>query len=250
MNAREMLEQPRDLYLTVGFEPDMDSADPHLTGRVLGDAKLIAMTSYLSPWLLEHADILLPIATFAETSGTFVNIEGSVQSFKGVSAAPGETRPAWKVLRVLGNLVDVDGFDYADSHQVRDEVLAACEGLVPDNSTDGVPQDKKLRCDAASWERVGGIPIHAVDALARRAHALQVTPDAWGAAVRVNAAAAASLGVNGADALLRVTQGDASGEFAVAIDDGVPDGCIWLPLAIPGADALGPAFGPVGVEKV
>ena len=250
MNTREMLEQPRDLYLTVGFEPDMDSADPNLMGRVLGDAQLIAMSSYVSPWLREHADILLPIATFAETSGTFVNIEGGAQSFKGVSAAPGETRPAWKVLRVLGNLVDIDGFDYADSHQVRDEVLAACEGLVPDNATDGMPQDKTLHAEAGSWERVGGVPIHAVDPLTRRAHALQVTPDAWGAAVRVNAAAAASLGVNSADAMLRVTQGDASGEFGVTIDDGVPDGCIWLPLAIPGADALGPAFGPVGVEKV
>jgi len=216
----------------------------------MGDAQLIALSSYASPWLLEHADVLLPVATFAETSGTLVNIEGVAQSFKGASVAPGETRPAWKVLRVLGNLVDIDGFDYADSHQVRDEVLAACQGLAPDNAGGGAPQDKTRHSESGAWERVGGVPIHSIDAVSRRAHALQVTPDAWGTAVRVNAAAAASLGVNGADATLRVTQGNASAEFAVAIDDGVPDGCVWLPVAIPGSDALGPAFGPVGVEKV
>ena len=249
-NVQQMLEKPLDLYLTLGFEPEMDGVDQQRMGKVLGDAQLIALSSHASPWLLEHADVLLPVATFAETSGTFVNIEGTAQSFKGVSTAPGETRPAWKVLRVLGNLVDIDGFDYSDSHQVRDEVLAACEGLAPDNTVGGAPQDRVLRSEPATWERVGGVPIHSVDALSRRAHALQVTPDAWSGAVRLNTSSAASLGVNGSEAMLRVTQGGASAEFSVSIDDGVPDGCVWLPVAIPGSDALGPAFGPVAVEKV
>ena len=71
----------------------------------------------------EYADVMLPIAPFTETSGTFVNTEGRVQSFKGAVKPLGEARPAWKVLRVLGNLLNVQGFDYDTSEAVRDEVL-------------------------------------------------------------------------------------------------------------------------------
>jgi NADH-quinone oxidoreductase subunit G len=202
----------------------------------------------MSPWLEQHADILLPIASYAETSGTLVNVEGLVQSFKGVAAPQGEARPAWKVLRVLGNLVDLGGFDYVDSSEVRDQALGTCAGLQPDNTVGrlgSLPRDLQ----AGSWERVGGVPIYAVDALTRRAHALQMTPDAWGSVLRLNAAAAQSLGLPEA-ASVRVTQGDASAEFEVRVDDVVPDGCVWLPTAVPGSEALGVGFAPVSVEKV
>ncbi|MGB5493189.1 MAG: NADH-quinone oxidoreductase subunit NuoG, partial [Sedimenticolaceae bacterium] len=177
LNAAAMLEQPLDLYLTFGVEPEMDMADPARTAAALGAAQLLAIGSHASPWLLEHADILLPAAAYAETSGTFVNIEGNAQSFRGATAPPGETRPGWKILRVLGNLVGLDGFDYAESTEVRDEVMAACADLAPDNRT-GDLQDRRPRSAPGEWERVGGVPIYAVDALSRRAHALQLTPDA------------------------------------------------------------------------
>ena len=134
----------------------------------------------------------LPAAAYAETSGTYVNIEGNAQSFRGVAAPPGETRPGWKILRVLGNLVGLDGFDYAESTAVRDEALTACADLAPDNRT-GDLQDRRPRSLPGEWERVGGVPIYSVDALSRRAHALQLTPDAWGRELRLNAAAAAAL---------------------------------------------------------
>ncbi|MGB5743526.1 MAG: NADH-quinone oxidoreductase subunit NuoG, partial [Sedimenticolaceae bacterium] len=184
LNAAAMLEQPLDLYLTFGVEPEMDMADPARTAAALGAAQLLAIGSHASPWLLEHADILLPAAAYAETSGTFVNIEGNAQSFRGATAPPGETRPGWKILRVLGNLVGLDGFDYAESTEVRDEVMAACADLAPDNRT-GDLQDRRPRSAPGEWERVGGVPIYAVDALSRRAHALQLTPDAWGGELRL-----------------------------------------------------------------
>ena len=250
LGAHDMLSQPRDLYITLGFEPEMDVADPALMNAAMRDAKIVALSSYASPWLLEHADIVLPIATFAETSGTFVNLEGTAQSFNGVSTPVGEARPAWKVLRVLGNLVDVDGFGYSDSTEVRDEVLAACADLKPDNACAGVPDDKTLRSAGGSWERIGGVPMYSVDAMTRRAHALQLTPDAWGSALKLNAAAAESLGLNGSGNRVRVTQGEGSAEFAAHIDDAVPDGCIWLPTAVPGSEMLGAGYGAVAVEKV
>jgi len=248
LNAREMIEQVRDLYLMVGFEPEMDVADPGQMAAALRAGQVIALNSYLSPWLLEHADILLPVSSYAETAGTFVNIEGVAQSFKGVAAPRGEARPGWKVLRVLGNLADIDGFDYADANQVRDEVLAACAGLTPDNTTGGLGGDRPQAAGGA-WERIGGVPMYSVDALTRRAHALQLTPDAWGSALRLNAGAAQSLGLDEAGTV-RVTQGEASAEFTACVDDAVPDGCIWLPTAVPGSEVLGVGFAPVAVEKV
>lgn len=249
LNTRDMLADPRELYLTLGFEPDRDSVDPATMASALASSKLIALSSYASPWLLEHADVLLPAGTFAETSGTFVNVEGDVQSFKGVSTAVGEARPAWKVLRVLGNLTDLDGFDYDDSRQVRDELIDACAGLTPDNTLGGAPTDRGQLAEPTDWQRIGGVPIYSVDAVTRRAHALQLTPDAWGAVLRLNAASAQSIGLNGSGGAVRITQGDASAEFEAAIDDAVPDGCVWLPAAVPGSEVLGPAFGAVAVEK-
>jgi NADH-quinone oxidoreductase subunit G len=248
LSAREMLEQPRDLYLTVGFEPEMDVADPARMAGALESAQVISLSSHLSPWLQQHADILLPISTYAETSGTLVNIEGLAQSYQGVAAPQGEARPGWKVLRVLGNLVDLDGFDYVSSTDVRDEVLSACADLKPDNTL-GSLNGVSTQAQTGNWERIGGVPIYAVDALTRRAHALQLTPDAWGAELRMNTPAAELLGLGDTPAV-RITQGDASADFAVRIDDGVPDGCIWLPTAVPGSEALGAGFGPVSVEKV
>jgi len=248
LDARAMLEQPRDLYLTVGVEPEMDVADPALMATALASAKVVAMSSYLTPWLEAHADILLPTAGYAETSGTLVNIEGVAQSFQGVAVPPGEARPGWKVLRVLGNLVDLEGFDYVGSDEVRDEALAACSGLKPDNAV-GVFAQQRPQTESATWERIGGVPMYSIDALSRRAHALQLTPDAWGAALCLNTGAAHKLGL-GESASVLITQGDGSAEFDVRVDDSVPDGCIWLPTAVPGSEALGLGFGPVSVEKV
>jgi NADH-quinone oxidoreductase subunit G len=248
-NAQSMLAEPCAAYLTLGVEPEWDTSDPSLAQSALASAQWIALASHASPWLMEHADIVLPIAAFAETSGTYVNVDGLAQSFNGCSNPPGETRPAWKVLRVLGNLTDVDGFDYADSHEVRDEALGRGDGLKPDNSLTGTPAVMQQGPDSSDWERIGGVPIYAVDAMTRRAQALQHTPDAWGNGVRINAAAAQALELD-ESASVRITQGDAGVEFTVVIDERVPDRCIWLPTGVDGTEGLGAGFGPVGVEKV
>jgi NADH-quinone oxidoreductase subunit G len=249
LDAGGMLSQRRDLYLLVGLEPEHDVADPMRMKAALESGQVIALASYLSPWLAEYADVVLPIAAFAETSGTYVNLQGEAQGFKGVSAPVGEARPAWKVLRVLGNLLDLEGFEYVDSSEVRDEVGTACAGMKPDNTPAQGAHAGGLQCAAAEWERIGGVPIHAVDAVTRRAPALQATPDAWGDGARINAEAAQRLGIDGAS-LLRVSQGEASVELAVRIDAAVPDGCVWLPTGVNGSEVLGVGFGPVSVEKV
>ncbi|MGD1982741.1 MAG: NADH-quinone oxidoreductase subunit NuoG [Chromatiaceae bacterium] len=244
-----MIQDPPELMVTIGFEPEMDVADPAGMQAAMQRSKVLALTSHLSPGLEARADILLPIAAFAETSGTYVNLSGVAQSFRGVASPAGEARPAWKVLRVLGNLVDIEGFDYVESTEVRDEVLGLCSKLEPDNSMPALGQPLAPRLAPATWERIGGVPMYAIDATTRRAHALQLTPDAWRNGVRIGPGAAAKLGIAANDPV-RVTQGDASVELTVSIDDAVPDGCIWLPTAVAGTEALGEGFAAVAVEKI
>ena len=120
--------QPCQAYVLMNLEPELDSYNPQHTMKALDAAELVVMmNAYKSRAVLEgnYADVLLPIAPFTETSGTFINTEGRVQSFNGVVAPLADTRPAWKVLRVLGNMLELDGFDYDTPEQVRADILPA-----------------------------------------------------------------------------------------------------------------------------
>jgi NADH-quinone oxidoreductase subunit G len=123
-NARQMFESPRKAYVLMGVEPEFDCANPQLT---LGALKQASLVVYMSPFkhapAFEYADVMLPISPYTETAGTFVNTEGRAQSFNGVVKARGDSRPAWKILRVLGNVLNIDGFSYETSEAVRDDVL-------------------------------------------------------------------------------------------------------------------------------
>jgi NADH-quinone oxidoreductase subunit G len=112
LNAYEMFAQPRQAYVLLGVEPDLDCHNPQQAVAALKDAALVVMlSSFNDGAMLDYADVLLPITPFTETSGTFVNAEGRVQSFNGVVRPLGDARPGWKVLRVLGNLLALPGFD-------------------------------------------------------------------------------------------------------------------------------------------
>src|SRR5690606_14858298 len=125
LDARAMVEQPRSLYLLLNNEPTLDHAMPAVARAALAKAEsVIALSVYRSPDLLELADCLLPIAPFTETAGTFVNCEGRVQGFNGVVRPAGEARPAWQVLRVLGNRLGLAGFDHDSPEAARAEAPA------------------------------------------------------------------------------------------------------------------------------
>jgi NADH-quinone oxidoreductase subunit G len=173
LHAGTMLDEALDAVVLLNVEPD---ADVHATNDVV--AKLakqkfvVALTPFVSDALLEAADLLLPIGTFAETSGTFVNIEGTWQSFGGVANPVGEARPAWKVLRVLGNLVDADGFDYVTS----EDVLEECRARVGDVDAKPFKGGKAAKANGADDPSAEiDTPLYSVDALVRRADALQRT---------------------------------------------------------------------------
>ena len=232
-------------YLLLGFEPDLDCYDSSAARGALDSAQfVVALNAFVTDSLRAVADVILPITPFTETAGTFVNAEGSWQSFTACVEPMGDARPAWKVLRVLGNLFDVDGFEQVSCEEVREEIARACSETnigwtwrCPDS----------LAADSEGPTRIGLVPIYAVDALVRRAEPLQQTADAQVVAVSVNSTTAQGLGLSeGQTALIR--QGDAQVELMVAIDDNVAEGCAVVPSAISETAALGPSFGSIEIK--
>jgi len=120
MTAREMLASPRKGYLLFGVEPGFDCESGATAAAAIAAAEcVVSISPYASDAIKAAADVLLPIGTFTETSGTFVNAEGRWQSFQGVASPVGESRPGWKVLRVLGNQFGLDGFEQRSACQGR-----------------------------------------------------------------------------------------------------------------------------------
>ncbi len=242
LDAHAMLAQPRRAYVLLGVETESDCHDPALARAALTPAFVVALTAYASAQTKAVADVLLPMATFAETAGTFVNVESRWQRFQGLTSPQGEARPAWKLLRVLGNLLEQPGFEYVSADQVHDELHALCATL-PANQRPAwqAPQSPSA---PTGLMRCADLPPYAVDAITRRAGALQQTHDAQPAPLSINSAQAQKLGL-AAGASVVVTQGAAHASLPVSIDDGVPDGCVWIPTGIAAAADLGPAYGTV-----
>ena len=179
-HAGAMLDEYLDAVVLLNVEPDADLYSSQDAVRKLSRQEfVVALTPFVSDTLLEAADLLLPIGTFAETSGTFVNVEGTWQSFAGIANPVGESRPAWKVLRVLGNLVDAEGFDYVTSEDVLGECREALGDVVSAAMNPAVYAGRGNATNAAADAAADiDTPVYSVDALVRRARALQLTPAA------------------------------------------------------------------------
>jgi NADH-quinone oxidoreductase subunit G len=197
----------------------------------------------------EYADVMLPIAPFTETSGTFVNAEGTAQSFNGVVRPLGETRPAWKVLRVLGNLLELPGFEFDSSEQVRDAAIGQLDIAAKLSNTTTVAPALGKTVANGSVERIADVPIYHADALARRAESLQLTHAAK-AAVRVSLPGELyeRLGLKSGDAV-RVRQGDLSVTLPAVLDNNLPANVVRVPAATTASAQLGGMFGELVVEK-
>ncbi|NJD25259.1 MAG: NADH-quinone oxidoreductase subunit G [Betaproteobacteria bacterium] len=248
-NAVQMFEQPRKGYVLMGLEPEYDCANPQLVLNALGQASLVVfMSAFKHAPALAYADVMLPIAPFTETSGTFVNAEGRVQSFNGVVKAQGDARPAWKILRVLGNVLNLNGFSQDSSERVRDEVLGKgaefCNGL--DNGLKAAPL--VLPATPAGLQRIADVPVNFSDATVRRAAALQQTSDAMAPAARVNPLTLDDLGI-AAGTTVRVRQGSGEATLLAAADVRVPVGCVRVAAAHATTAGLGDMFATITVER-
>ena len=229
----------KDALVLLNVEPRLDLAAP----GALAKAGFVVM---LTPWkpALDDADVLLPIAPFTETSGTFVNIEGRAQRFHATVNPLGDARPGWKVLRVLGSLLGVAGFDFDTIDQVR----AACPGaediaarLSNRISTVAAP----VRASSTGLERIADVPAYFADPLVRRSPPLQKTRQARAPTARMNARTMQSLGLAAGRPVL------ANGaKLSASLDAAVPDGCVRIAAAHASTAGVGPMFGTVKLEKI
>ncbi|HEY8888565.1 MAG TPA: NADH-quinone oxidoreductase subunit NuoG [Gallionella sp.] len=253
MNAVQMLAAPRKAYILLNVEPELDMHDPQQAMTAMYAADMVVALSAYKHRAADYADVMLPIAPFTETSGTFISTEGRIQSFRGAVKPLGEARPAWKVLRVLGNLLGMPGFDYDSGEAVLDEVLPRKDGArsIADklnNHIAGVAVQITASSNSQGLQRVSDVPIYAADAVVRRAASLQLTHDAATPWVVMHSSELHKLGVQSGDTV-KVNQGKASVRLLVRADDSMPVAAARVAAGHPVTAELGAMFGAITVER-
>jgi NADH-quinone oxidoreductase subunit G len=244
-DVRSVLQQKTIVLMNV--EPELDCADGRGAAQALKHADFVVS---LSSWKtnLDYADVLLPIGPFTETAGTFINCEGRVQGFNGVVPPLGQTRPGWKVLRVLGTMLGLPGFDLDSIEQVREQMLGA-QPDVASRLANGVRLPLATpAATAAGVERVADVPIHFADPLARRSEPLQRTADARPPRARMHSALFEHLGLAEGEQV-KIRQGSGEAVLAAEIDSCVPPGVVRIAAAHPSTCGLDGLSGPVTVER-
>jgi NADH-quinone oxidoreductase subunit G len=248
LDAGRMLSQPMKALLLLHVEPTFDAADPSAASAALAQSGMVvALTSFMDA-AVEHADVLLPIAPFTETAGSFVNAEGRLQGFHGVVKPLGDTRPAWKVLRVLGNLLGLPGFDHETVEDVRSEALGNGSGIAARLDNRGGAMPSTAGAASAGLERIADVLIYMTDPLVRRAPSLQLTADARPPRVGVPRALWRELGLSDG-ARVRVSQGEASALMAAYEDASLAPNAVRVPAGHEHTATLGAMFGPIRIEK-
>ncbi|HUF81831.1 MAG TPA: NADH-quinone oxidoreductase subunit NuoG [Burkholderiales bacterium] len=249
-HAAQMLKEPLRAYVLLGVEAELDTHDPQQSVAAMKAAELVVAMSAFQHKAVEYAHVLLPIAPFTETAGTYISTEGRTQSFSGVVRPLGEARPAWKVLRVLGNLLELPGYAYESADEVKREALA--DGNVADrlgNRLKPVAIGESAPAPSGELQRIAEVPIYAADAIVRRAPSLQRTRDGAPPVAWMSRALYERLGLRNGDSV-RVRQGRGEAVLAAGLDDKLPADCIRVPAARPETSALGPMFGAVTAERV
>jgi NADH-quinone oxidoreductase subunit G len=243
LHARAMVDKARQAYLLWDVEPDFDLADPAAAKRALESAaSVVAATTFDNAVLRETADVLLPLSPAPEVDGTWINADGHRDTLTAVGRAPEQSRPGWKILRKLGELTGADGFDFATLDTVTERALAA-EAATPAADEPADP----FEAEGDTLWRTGEVPIYSGDSIVRRAPALQQTTHAAATVCAVHPATARRHGLEAAERV-RVTQGEASAELDLVLDERVAPGAVGLPVATCPVSTLGAGGGDISLE--
>lgn len=226
-NLKQMLHADLAGYFLLGIEPELDCTESAQALAAMQQANfVVSMNAFCNDAMKEYSDVMLPITPFTETSGTFVNAEGRWQSFDGVVEPRGEARPGWKVLRVLGNLFDCEGFDYTSSREVLDEIKSCVGDSSASNDLPWICPDS-LGTDAKGMQSIVDRPMYSGDCLVRRATSLQQVAKSRHFAIRVNQSVASKIGLsNGEQAMAKNNSIEVT--LPIIIDERVPDDSVLL----------------------
>ncbi len=250
LHAAAMLASPRRAYVLVNLEPEFDFADAPATVNAMRQADLVVMfTPYVTEQMQEYADVILPIATFTETDGTYVNAEGRWQTVTASISALEDSRPAWRVLRALANRLGFEDVRYQSSGQIRDEIKALLEERTAFDGNMGDVDQVNLQADQGNLFRVSSTPVYAVDNVVRRASALQDTAYEKLPCVSMCEQQARELDVLHEETV-RVVQGHQELTLPLQLDETLPMNCVWIQKSARQFDQLGTAIAPIEIHKV
>ncbi len=248
LNARAMLERRLSAYVLLNVEPEFDCHDPVVARNALGGAQcVIAITAYRTAAMNFYADVLLPAAIYAENEGSFINMEGREQRFSAAVRPQGEARPAWKILRVLGESFCPGAFNLDDIDAVHAAIHADVQGIEPRNLDAWRRPDSLPRVNGA-LQRLTEVPIYSGDPLVRRAQSLQRTHDAGDGMAHIAPGDAGRQGIVNGDRIL-LKQGGETAELPAVIDARLPEGTLLLHAGNPACLGLGPETGEIAIGR-
>lgn len=232
-------------YLLMGLNPIHDIACPEQTRQALLAADfVISMTAFDSPSMQDYCDVMLPIAPFTETSGTYVNVEGVFQSFKGVVSAKGDSRPAWKVLRVFGNLLELDGFSHDSSQSVLEE-LKTKQTLAPTLKVTPYQPASLIQEEGSALCRIGEWPMYRIDDTCRHAEALQKSAAAQTSCVRMHSDTINEYQLSES---VTISQGEIEITLPLVTDDSIAPKAVCVANALPETMDLGHALTAIRIK--
>ena len=250
--AHAMLKQGLKGVVLVHCEPAYDCADPYTAQQSLHKAEVVvALTCYDSPELRAVADVLLPVTPMSEMEGTYVNFLGQWQRFQTAVSPLGDAKPAWKVLRVMGNLWELPGFNQESAEAISSELEQHYNDMMPSMIQTPIKQYAAEGSSLASGalRRLAPVPIYSVDGIVRRAKSLQQTPDAQASEVRLAQAQIDALGLaSGTKVWVQQGAGRSTKPLPIVIDNDVPMGVAVVAAAIPETITLGEPYGAITLQ--
>ena len=245
LDVQAALDAKLKAYVLLAVEPGSDFANPYRTSQSLLGAEFVVMlTAFQGESIQDYADVILPIAPYAETSGTYINVDGTWQTVKGALSPHGESRPAWKVLRVLANLLQCKGFDYQSTEDVLSEVKAKNEMTSLHTYTPFYPES--LPAVQQELVRIGEWPLYRCDSIVRHSKELQLCAAADTACVRINPATVKRLKLG---ETATISQGHIEITLPLKQDERVAIDAVWVANALPETADLGHAFAAITIKS-
>jgi len=245
--AHEMFNAALKAYLLVNIEPTLDCANPVQVNKALRQADwIVGLSTFKSTGLLEQANVLLPLSSFAETAGSFINVVGDWQTFSPAIAPIGQSKPGGEILKRLGNWFALPEFNPVNADHIRDELSTALikAKAAPIKAT--LPKISEKR-QWGKMTRITEWPLYRSDPLVRRSQALQRSAGNDKVGIGMNAALLATLQLTENQAV-HVKQGEGSAYLTVFVDERLPNDCVWIPAGCEETATLGESFGSVDIH--
>lgn len=233
-------------YLLFNVEPELDCVDSGLAHAALEQAEfVVAFSPFKAQSYLNYANAILPIAAFTETNGTLINSMGQWQTVTAAVSPPGESKPGWKILRVLANELELEGFEYSQSEQIRDEVQHAVTNINFSSAEEFIPT--VIEALPSGLARITEWPIYAIDSIVRRSRALQESASNDPVAVYMNEALAMRYHLQ-TGSVVKLMQAKTTIYLPVIITPQIPDACVLVHAGRKETVGLGPAFGAIEIH--